>query len=107
MVFMAGIAVGWLLANLRRNKEGVQEALQAAAQLSSLPAGTGLKLGTRGVTKTRVMEVKCTCGSLLKFRDPVADGYQPFPSGDQFACSSCGKTYDLQEIRKLKSGAQT
>ena len=58
-------------------------------------------------TKVRTIELKCKCGSVLKFRDPVEPGYQPYPLGDSFTCSGCGKAYDLREIRNLEKGAQT
>ncbi len=99
IAFVAGIVVGWMLANVTRTKETLQ--------VSALPSGTDLSSGARRVamTKVRTMELKCKCGSVLKFRDPVEPGYQPYPSGDSFSCSDCGKVYDLKEIRKLEKGA--
>lgn len=101
IAFVAGIIVGWMLANLRRTTE--------TSQLSAPPPGTDLSIGARPVAKTKVrtMELKCKCGSVLKFRDPVEPGYQPYPLGDSFTCSGCGKAYDLKEIRNLEKGAQT
>ena len=98
IAFVAGIFVGWVLANVTRTKETI---------LSALPPGTDLSSGARRVamTKVRTMELKCKCGSVLKFRDPVEPGYQPYPSGDSFSCSGCGKVYDLREIHKLEKGA--
>ena len=100
IVFVAGILVGWVLANVMRTKETI---------LSALPLGTDLSSGARrfGKTKVRIMELKCQCGMMLKFRDPVEPGYEPYPSGDSFTCSSCGKVYDLKEMRNLATGAQT
>lgn len=57
-------------------------------------------------SKTRTMEIKCGCGSLLKFRDPMELGYQPYPSGDSITCPNCGKVMNLKELRKLETGAQ-
>ncbi|MGA7869270.1 MAG: hypothetical protein WCA22_00085 [Candidatus Binatus sp.] len=101
IAFVAGIIIGWMLANVTRTTETIQ--------LSAIPPGTDLSTGARRVAKTKVrtMELKCKCGSVLKFRDPVEPGYQPYPSGDSFSCSGCGKVYDLREIRKLEKGAQT
>ncbi len=97
IVFVAGIFLGWVLANVNRTRETI---------LSALPPGTDLSTGARaGMTKIRTMELKCECGSVLKFRDPVEPGYEPYPSGDSFSCSSCGKVYDLRQIRKLEKGA--
>jgi hypothetical protein len=98
IAFVAGIFVGWVLANVTRTKETI---------LSVLPPGTDVSTGVSRVarTKVRIMELKCKCGSVLKFRDPVEPGYQPYPSGDSFSCSDCGKVYDLKEIRKLEKGA--
>jgi hypothetical protein len=101
IAFVAGIVVGWILANVTRAK--------VAIQLSTPPAGKDVGAGGLRVAmkKVRTMELKCKCGSVLKFRDPVEPGYQPYPSGDSFTCSGCGKVYDLGEIRKLEKGAQT
>ena len=100
MVFVAGIVVGWILAKVMRTRETI---------LSALPLGTDLGTGARllGKTKIRIMELKCQCGTMLKFRDPVEPGYEPYPSGDSFTCSSCGKVYDLKEMCNLEKGAQT
>lgn len=100
MVFIAGVVVGWILANVMRTRETI---------VSALPPGTDLGTGARrfGKTKIRIMELKCKCGTMLKFRDPVAPGYEPYPSGDSFTCSGCGKVYDLKEMRNLEKGAQT
>jgi len=101
IAFVAGIVVGWMLANVTRTKETIQ--------LSALPPGTDLSAGARrfAKTKVRIMELKCKCGTALKFRDPVEPGYQPYPSSGSFTCSGCGKVYDLKEIRDLEKGAQT
>jgi len=100
MVFIAGVVIGWILANVTRTKETI---------LSALPPGTDLSTGARrfGKTKVRIMELKCKCGTMLKFRDPVAPGYEPYPTGDSFTCSSCGKVYNLAEMRNLEKGAQS
>lgn len=99
--FVAGIVVGWILANVTRTREAIQ--------LSTLPPGTDASAGAPrlAMKKVRTMELKCKCGSVLKFRDPVEPGYEPYPSGDSFSCSGCGKVYDLGEIRKLEKSAQT
>jgi hypothetical protein len=98
IVFVAGIFVGWTLAKVTRTKEMIQ----ASGVLSGTDLSTGALRAAR--TKVRIMELKCKCGSMLKFRDPVEPGYEPYPSGDSFSCSSCGKVYDLGEIRKLEKG---
>lgn len=100
MVFVAGVVIGWILANVMRTKETILSALPG----TDLGTGAGLRIGK---TKIRVMELKCKCGAMLKFRDPVAPGYEPYPTGDSFACSNCGKVYDLKEMRNLERGAQT
>ena len=99
IAFVAGIVVGWMLANVTRTRETIQLAASAP--------GTDLGAGARRIAKTkvRVMELKCKCGSVLKFRDPLEPGYQPYPSGDSFTCSGCGKVYDLREIHNLEKGA--
>jgi hypothetical protein len=99
IAFLAGIVLGWMLANVTRTRDTIQ--------LAALPPETDLGAGVRRIAKTkvRVMELKCKCGSVLKFRDPVEPGYQPYPSGDSFTCSGCGKVYDLGEIHNLEKGA--
>jgi hypothetical protein len=101
IAFVAGIVVGWMLANLTRSKQTIE--------LSAPPPGTDLSTGVRRVAKTKIrtMELKCKCGAVLKFRDPVQPGYQPYPSGDSFSCSNCGKVFDLSQIRSLEKDAQT
>lgn len=94
VAFLAGVAVGWLLATIR---------LKGTIDIHALPVGTGSVAGQR---KTRTMEIKCGCGSLLKFRDPVEPGYQPYPSGDSLTCPNCGRAMNLGEIRKLEKDAQ-
>jgi hypothetical protein len=97
IVFVAGIAVGYLLATLRRTR---------TIRLSSLPSGVDSGAGgKRRLIKTRTMELKCKCGALWKFRDPAEPGYEPFPSGDSFTCPGCGKIKDLREIHKLERKA--
>jgi hypothetical protein len=92
--FLAGLGAGWLLATVRGKGSG---------RTSLLPTDTAT--GTRRPVTRRIqtMELKCACGSLLKFRDPVEPGYQPYPSGDSVTCPNCGRTRDLKEIRKLES----
>ena len=95
IAFFAGIAVGWLLSNVVKGR----------LQFSLAP---GASTGARWLvtTKTREMKLKCVCGSLMKFCDPVKPGYQPFPTGDSVTCPNCGKTMDVTEIRKLEGSAQ-
>lgn len=100
MVFVAGIVIGWILANVMRTRDTILSALPPGTDLG---AGSGLRIGK---TKIRIMELKCKCGTMLKFRDPVAPGYEPYPSGDSFACSNCGKVYNLAEMRNLEKGSQ-
>ena len=100
IAFLAGIAVGWLLATVR---------VKGRINVSLEPPGSST--GTQGLvttktSKTRMMEIKCACGSLMKFRDPVEPGYQPYPTGDSVTCPNCGRSKDLTEIRKLAENVQ-
>jgi hypothetical protein len=100
IVFLAGIAIGWLLATIR---------VKGRISVSLQPPGTSMGaqgLVTTKTSKTRKMEIKCACGSLMKFRDPVEPGYQPYPTGDSVTCPNCGTSKDLTEIRKLERNAQ-
>ena len=100
IAFLAGIVVGWLLATVRA---------RATMRDSAWSAGTDPAVGTRRpmTAKIRTMELKCACGALSKFRDPVEDGYLPFPSGDSVACPSCGRVLKLNEFRKLEKDARS
>lgn len=100
IVFFAGIAVGWLLATVR---------VKARINVSLEPPGTSTgtqQLMTTKLSKMRKMEIKCACGSLMRFCDPAEPGYQPYPTGDSVTCSNCGRTKDLTEIRKMVGDAQ-
>jgi hypothetical protein len=97
VAFLAGIAVGWLLATSRG--KGVTSDFTSATATGSVGIGR-----TRAV-KARVMEMQCACGTVSKFRDPVEPGYQPFPDGDSITCSSCGRVTKLQQIRKVEKDA--
>ena len=65
IVFIAGVAVGWMLATLRRTRETIQ--------VSAVPEGTSLGAGSARIAakKVRITELKCKCGTTLKFGDPV------------------------------------
>lgn len=93
-VFLAGVLIGWLLATYR---------IKATIDVSADTAGTAR--GRRRRAKTYRMEIRCLCGSLLKFSDPVGPGYQPYPTGDSVTCPNCGRVKDLTEIRQLQKEA--
>ena len=96
-IFFAGLIVGWFIATLR---------VRGNIRFSFLPSG---KVTPFLATKTtRTLELKCDCGSTWKFRDtagPLAPGFQPYPTGDSYACPKCGKVTDLNEIRRLAGNA--
>ena len=73
IAFVAGIVVGWMLANLTRTTETIQ--------LSALAPGTDLNTGDRRVamTKVRTMELKCKGGSVLTFRESRGTGLPAIP----------------------------
>ena len=94
ITFLAGIAVGWLLATIHR---------KGRIDIPVPPVGIDSGAGKR---RTRTIEIKCGCGALLKFRDPAEPGYQPYPSSDSITCPNCGRVKNLKEIRKLEKDAQ-
>jgi hypothetical protein len=52
----------------------------------------------------RKLELKCQCGAVHKFREgnaPIGSGLEPYPQGDSYTCSSCGRLIDLKPIREL------
>ena len=100
IVFLAGIGVGWLLSTVR-----VKGRINVSLEPPGMSAGTQGFVTTK-LSKTRKMEIKCACGSLMKFCDPVEPGYQPYPTGDSVTCPNCSRTKDLTEIRKLAGDAQ-
>lgn len=91
IVFLAGIAIGWTLATYR---------LRATIHASAAPGGTAAGRPIR--VKTYRMEIRCLCGSVLKFSDPMEPGYQPYPTGASVTCPNCGRVKDLKEIRELQ-----
>jgi hypothetical protein len=97
VAFVAGTAFGWVLASAR-----------AKTSDFTLPAeiASAAGAGRSRLAKARIMEIKCPCGSLLKFRDPVEPGYQPFPNDDSIACANCGRVMKLSEIRRPLKDAQ-
>jgi hypothetical protein len=99
IAFIAGIAVGWVLATARAKAS-------TSDFTSPLMTGSAAGTGRSARVKARTMEMKCACGSLSKFRDPVEPGYLPFPDGDSIACPNCGRVTKLKEIRKLAGDAQ-
>lgn len=95
----AGIGVGWALAT-RRSKESLMKDFMSQA------AGAVASGGGPARVAVRTMEMKCSCGSVSKFRDPVEDGYLPFPDGDSFACPSCGRVRKMGEIKRMVRDAR-
>jgi hypothetical protein len=92
-VFVAGLAAGWLLATFRPR-----------ARLSLQPTGTGTS--SLAAKRARILELKCGCGSVWKFRDSTGalpPGYEPYPKGDSYTCPNCGRSIDLKAIQKLEA----
>ena len=98
VAFLVGIAVGWVLATARG--KGTTSDFTSAPGTASV-AGTG-----RRTVKARTMEMRCACGTVSKFHDPVLPGYQPFPDGDSVTCPNCGRVAKLNQIRQLERDAQ-
>jgi hypothetical protein len=52
--------------------------------------------------------VKCQCGAIYKFGEGVATSisdFKPFPKGDTFTCSACGRSINLLETRRVAKQA--
>jgi hypothetical protein len=96
IAFIAGTAFGWLLATSR--------ARGATTDFTSA-AGSVAGVARARMVKARTMEMKCACGTVSRFRDPVEPGFQPFPDGDTIACSNCGRVTNLNQIRKMERDA--
>ncbi len=59
-------------------------------------------------TVVRKLELRCQCGAVHKFRDGgvnVSGGLEPYPEGESYVCTSCGRVIDLKQIRQLAGGA--
>lgn len=103
MIFVAGVAVGWLAARVR-----VGGTLNAQLSGQSLPPGTiprGVKI-TKSVV--RRLTLKCQCGAKWDFAegsDARPAGTKPFPTRDTFECPSCGHSIHLKAERKLEAEA--
>jgi hypothetical protein len=97
----------------------------AAAFAAGCYAGSHVKLKTRfnvnvsqshgdqgqpvwsAQTVVRKLELKCQCGAVHKFRDGgvnVGAGLEPYPQGDSYVCTRCGRVIDLKQIRQLAGG---
>ncbi|HVN63995.1 MAG TPA: hypothetical protein VMT58_05120 [Candidatus Binataceae bacterium] len=94
-VLVIGVAIGWFIATFRARKTTLD-----ALRPTVFGAGTGAK------QKIRTIELQCSCGNKLKFRDPVEPGYEPFPQSDSVACPNCGKVRDLGKILKRAEAAR-
>jgi hypothetical protein len=107
IAFVAGIAVGWLLA-MR-----VKGLIRGSINVSTVPSGTATAMRTswsgeavKLTSKARTMELSCKCGSTWKFREPQEPGFEPFSTGDTFSCPNCGNVTDMQKVRNLVRDAQ-
>ena len=99
IAFIAGTAFGWVLASARaRGTTGDFTTTTAAGSVAGIARAR--------MVKARTMEMKCACGTVSKFRDPVEPGFQPFPDGDSITCSNCGRVTNLNQIRKMERDAQ-
>lgn len=108
IAFVAGMAVGWLLATTRSKGR-----VSGSMDVSSVPPGTATGIRTswsgealKATSKARTMELRCKCGSTWKFREPLELGFEPFPAGDTFSCRNCGHVTDLERVRKLVRDAR-
>ena|GEM_PF-3912548 len=98
--FVGGCVVGWFLAIIVG-----RSATQAALSTSG---GGGASSAIKRV-RARVLEVKCQCGAIYKFREglPAADpSFKPYPKEDCLTCSVCGRSINLLEARKLIEQAE-
>lgn len=102
LIFLAGVAIGWIAAKMRGGTIDVQLSGQ------TLPPGSvpgGIKI-TKSVV--RRLTLKRQCGAKWDFAEgsgALPAGTKPFPTGDTFECPSCGRSMDLKAERKLEAEA--
>jgi len=100
LVFFLGLLLGWTIGRWRFR-------FSVSLEKPGDPASH-----TRWVVETNVrkLELKCECGAVAKFRDPLGspnEGFQLYPPGDSYTCSQCGRSIDLKQVRSLESDARS
>jgi hypothetical protein len=85
LIFAAGVAVGRIL---RPTKINLARSFTPHSRF--------------GVSRVKILKVKCQCGENLEFRDPP-DLSHPnslaIPVGDSITCPKCARVIDLSEFR--------
>jgi hypothetical protein len=94
-IFAGGVVVGLLARNVRIGGS------VSVTPTSDASAGPSFRVAKRVI---RELKVKCKCGEMLRFRDPIdpADPEcQPFPKDDSVPCPHCGNPLDLREAKQI------
>lgn len=97
--YLWNTAVDWSVSLLR---------LRASAPLETIGPNSSSRIQP-GPKEVRILESKCACGAINKFRDPLvsaSEGYLRYPEEDHYSCPSCGRTVSLKEAVHLASDAQ-
>jgi hypothetical protein len=96
-ILLAGCFVGWLLANVR---------ITGALKISM--ARGEARTGKFEIRTVRIMQLRCQCGAVWKFRDGAAHSdpaYLPYPKGQSFTCPACGRAASLKVEHPLENDA--
>jgi len=97
-IFIAGYALGWITA-LTRLRSSVN--FKSAVDLAN---PSQMALGSAAASLTHFYQIKCKCGTTVKFRganDSGPSDLPPFPDGDTYTCPNCGTAMDLKPVREV------
>jgi len=98
-IFIAGYALGWITA-LTRQRGSVS--YRSGADLAD--ASQMLLDRAKAASSTHFYQIKCKCGTTVKFRgthDTGPSDLPAFPDGDTYTCPNCGTAMDLKPVREI------
>jgi hypothetical protein len=98
-IFIAGFALGWITALTRQRSSLSFKSGADLADISQMQKDLA-----KTTTSTHFYQIKCKCGTTVKFRgahDTGPSDLPVFPDGDTYTCPNCGTAMDLKPIREV------
>ena len=98
-IFIAGCALGWITALARLRSSG---SFRSGGQLADV--SQVLLDNAKGASAAHFYQIKCKCGTTVKFRgahDAGPSNLPPFPEGDTYTCPNCGTAMDLKPVKEM------